>query len=306
LYSLQGNFTSARNASFSKDGKLIGVPAFKELLILEAATGKNIRTFNKSISNFEDCSFSPDGKYIVAADQYKLAYIYELETGNLVRKLSKHTHDLNSAIFSTDGKYIVTTTTNGESIGWDAKDATTPVAEPWKDTTAKVIARLNLEKGTYRFTPSFSFTKNWMLVNANSEIAFYDLQNMKKTLGWVGIDEEDYIIYSPGNYYTATPNAARWVNWKIGSTLYDFDQWDIKYNRPDIILKVLQNKDTALINAYGAAYGKRLKKMGLDSSMFRDDHAVPEVQVAAGYPAVVSQSNTVKLKIKAREPLANT
>lgn len=306
LYSIKGSFYRG-NACFSKDGKLIGVPTSgRNLLILEAATGKTLITLNNPVSNFNDCSFSPDGKYLVTGDDYMHVYIYNLETGKVIRRLTKHKTALNSCNFSPDGKYIITNDANGEAIAWDAKDATTEVENPLKDTTAKVIGMFTLEKNAYTYTTSVSFAKNWLVMNANNEIAIYDLQTRKKTLGWVGIDEDDYIIYLPNNYYTATPNAVRWVNWKIGNTLYDFDQWDIKYNRPDIILKAFQNTDTALINAYGSAYRKRLKKLDLDSAMFRDDYKVPEVIIPANYPATTSQSNQIKLKIKAKETLPDT
>ncbi len=305
-YSVKGVFYKG-NARFSKDGKLIGIPSsVRDILILEAKTGKKLMTLNNSISNFSDCSFSPDGKYLIAGDDSKYVCVFNLETGKLIRELTNHKTAVNSCNFSPDGKYIITTDANGEAILWDAKDATTEVAKPRSDTTAKVIATFTLEKNAYTYTTSVSFAKNWLVMNANNEIAIYDLQTRKKTLGWVGIDEDDYIIYLPNNYYTATPNAARWVNWKIGNTLYDFDQWDIKYNRPDIILKAFQNKDTALINAYGSAYRKRLKKLDLDSAMFRDDYKVPEIIIPANYPATATQSNQLKLKIKAKETLPDT
>jgi WD40 repeat protein len=304
LYVLKGSFYMG-NARFSKDGSYIAVPTSRgNILILESSTGKNIMTLNISVGYFKDCSFNADGKFLLAADDNGLGYIFNLETGKNIRQLTKHKADIYTCRFSEDGKYIITTDANGEAIVWDAYDATTEVEKPWKDTSAKVIAKFTLEKHAYKYNSSFSFNKNWMAINANNEIVVYNLHTMKKTFAWVGIDDEDYIIYTPNNYYTATPNAVRWVNWKIGSTLYDFDQWDIKYNRPDLILKAFQNKDTALIRAYETSYRKRLKKLDLDSAMFLDDYKVPEIII----PKSRSSNGQFekKLKIIAKETSRNT
>ena len=55
-----------------------------------------------------------------------------------------------------------------------------------------------------------------------------------------------------------------------------FEQLDVKYNRPDLVLEAIGNPDTALINTYRNAYFKRIKKLGIDTTSFRDGYSVPE------------------------------
>ena len=45
------------------------------------------------------------------------------------------------------------------------------------------------------------------------------------------------------------------------SEIYPFEQFDLKFNRPDIVLSRIGKVDTTLINAYHNAYLKRIKKM---------------------------------------------
>jgi hypothetical protein len=93
----------------------------------------------------------------------------------------------------------------------------------------------------------------------------------------VAIDSFDYLTRIPSGYYQGTVNAARqsyYVTKKL--QVINFEQLDIKYNRPDLVLTAIGNKDTALINSYQRAYFKRIKKLGIDTASFRGDYSVPE------------------------------
>ena len=43
-----------------------------------------------------------------------------------------------------------------------------------------------------------------------------------------------------------------------------------------MVLEAIGNPDTALINTYRNAYYKRIKKLGIDTTSFRDGYSVPE------------------------------
>jgi len=70
-----------------------------------------------------------------------------------------------------------------------------------------------------------------------------------------------------------------WINFVIGLNTYPFEQFDLKYNRPDIVLDRLGYADSSLINAYQQAYLKRLKKMGFTEDMLKDDFHLPEIDI---------------------------
>ncbi|MBW7952445.1 MAG: caspase family protein, partial [Chitinophagaceae bacterium] len=71
-----------------------------------------------------------------------------------------------------------------------------------------------------------------------------------------------------------TPDAAASLSWNIDNKFYDFDQWDIQYNRPDKILELTDEKELA--NAYYKAYLKRLKKNGLTEQNFNQTNQLPQ------------------------------
>ena len=111
----------------------------------------------------------------------------------------------------------------------------------------------------------------------NNTIRLYDIEKKRFLLTFVDIDSTNYILRMPSGYYQGTPNASKLLHYVTDDLkVISFEQLDVKYNRPDLVLKAIENSDTALINAYHHAYIKRIKKLGLDTTAFRDGYGVPE------------------------------
>jgi len=71
----------------------------------------------------------------------------------------------------------------------------------------------------------------------------------------------DYIIYTPDNYYKATKGATDMIHYVKGLDSYTFRQFDLRFNRPDIVLKRLGG-DSLEIEIFHSAWLKRLRKLG--------------------------------------------
>lgn len=95
----------------------------------------------------------------------------------------------------------------------------------------------------------------------------------------IGISE---IILSKEGYYMASSRGLDLVAYQIGDKGYPFEQLDLKQNRPDKVISLLPNVDSALIKAYRKAYFKRLEKMDFTPKMFQNDFHVPQVNVNLG------------------------
>jgi WD40 repeat protein len=95
------------------------------------------------------------------------------------------------------------------------------------------------------------------------------------------VNQFDYIIYNELGYYlSSSAEATKNMWWYIDQNKsYPFEQFDIKYNRPDIILECLGYADSSLIAAYHQAYLKRLKKMNFTEEMLQDDFHLPEINI---------------------------
>lgn len=99
---------------------------------------------------------------------------------------------------------------------------------------------------------------------------------------WVNLNMKPsgaYILYTPDNYYMVSKSLHNQVFFEKDLNTYPLEQFDLKYNRPDIILDRLGYADSSLIAAYHQAYLKRLKKMGFTEEMLEDDFQLPEIKI---------------------------
>jgi hypothetical protein len=73
----------------------------------------------------------------------------------------------------------------------------------------------------------------------------------------------------------------------------------VKYNRPDKVLEAIGNTDTTLIKSYRKAWEKRIKKLGIDTTSFRDGYSVPEADFT-NRDAIEYEQKTGTLKLLIR------
>ena len=92
-------------------------------------------------------------------------------------------------------------------------------------------------------------------------------------------DPSNYIVLIEDGYYLASKKAAKEIYYVVDESIYPLEQFDLKYNRPDKVLAALPQYDTVLVQAYHAAYQKRLKKMGFTEDDLEDDLNLPQINI---------------------------
>lgn len=120
---------------------------------------------------------------------------------------------------------------------------------------------------------------------------------------FIPIDSTDYFTIVPSGYYMCTPGATKrlhYVNRDL--QVISFEQLDLRYNRPYKVLEYIGNKDSLLIKAYQRAYYKRIKRLGLDTLIFRSGYDVPTVSlVNEKQLGTVTSERSINLHISAED-----
>lgn len=113
--------------------------------------------------------------------------------------------------------------------------------------------------------------------NEDGLMKFWNLSTGKEVLTYVllGGPNEDYLIFNTQNYYMGSKNGVKAVHFKRGYQVYSFEQFDLPFNRPDIIMSALPQTDPELIQSFKRAYQKRLQKTGFTEDMFNSDFHMP-------------------------------
>jgi WD40 repeat protein len=129
----------------------------------------------------------------------------------------------------------------------------------------------------------------------------WDLTSGKLLYTYLLLDYNYQFTLLPGGYYQANPAASKLLYY-VSEDLkpISFEQLDVKYNRPDLVLEATGSTDAALISAYKKAYDKRMKRLGIDTTAFREGYSVPVADFAErGQLSYHQSTNKLKLQIKA-------
>ncbi|MEX0586905.1 MAG: WD40 repeat domain-containing protein, partial [Pirellulales bacterium] len=118
IQELKGHTGWIRTVCFSPDGKYIlsGSADYspetekrdRSLRLWDAKTGKEIRRFEEIDNAVNAAAFTSDGRYVVAAGEWRMVGLWEVETGKRIRKFATpDTHAISLAI-SPNGKTAAT------------------------------------------------------------------------------------------------------------------------------------------------------------------------------------------------------
>lgn len=89
----------------------------------------------------------------------------------------------------------------------------------------------------------------------------------------------NWIIQTPDNFFFASNDISKYLKYKVEGKIYNFDQFDLFFNRPDIVLERLGVTSKEVINRYKTAYEKRVEKMGFKLEDLKLDYEQPEISV---------------------------
>lgn len=123
----------------------------------------------------------------------------------------------------------------------------------------------------------------------------------REIASFMALGHEDYVTVTPDQYYRASSRRVKGVAFRVKGQLYPFEQFDLRLNRPDIVLARLGMASSDLVQNYRVAYDRRLKKMGLTEHMLGADFNLPEVELLTKDIPVSVPASTLPLRIRASD-----
>lgn len=112
------------SVKFSPDGNVLAVGGYREVRLVDPASGKSLATFSGHADYVRSLAFSPDGKLLAAAGgpaqiggEIK---IWDMQTHQLVKTIEGHKDCIYSVAWSPDGKLIASGSYDKMVKLWDA------------------------------------------------------------------------------------------------------------------------------------------------------------------------------------------
>jgi antitoxin component YwqK of YwqJK toxin-antitoxin module len=177
-----------------------------------------------------------------------------------------------------------------------------------KDTllVRKFIKEYPDEVQSYRYS---SAVDNKIIFFNEDRFQFVNLDKVKPIERHVDLlttATNDYLFIAPDHYYLSTKGIKDQLYFEKDLKIYPFEQFDLKYNRPDIILDRLGYADSSLLQSYHKAYQKRLKKMGFTEDMLKADFHLPEIKIENfEYMPTITDSSSIRLNLNIEDTKYN-
>ncbi|MBD3635863.1 MAG: caspase family protein [Crocinitomicaceae bacterium] len=128
----------------------------------------------------------------------------------------------------------------------------------------------------------------------------WNLEKGYEMVSLINTGPNDYAIVTPSQYYYATKGAKRLIHFVKGINIYPFSQFDLKYNRPDIIIQSMEASNQDLIKPFYYAYKKRLKRLGFTEEMLDGTFHLPTASITNSMEIPVkTEEGKLKLNIAA-------
>lgn len=336
IMELAGHTAQVNDALFSPDGKkILTASADLTAKIWDAVSGKNTVNLTGRTNKVLNSIYSADGKQVYVFTSSG-TLVLNIENGNfhiektiepVTRKRIKNL--LYADTLDERRKYVrdFTSPDGMINVGWGANvvNYSSVPEETRKEIIRTVMNIFGMPVDTSKHYPGnpdhedlgggfglddfvmdihFSPDSKRLLITCeDNTVRLYDMFTHEFIFSFFPVDSADYLVLIPSGYYQSTPGAARLLHYVTNDLeVISFEQLDVKYNRPDIVLQTIGNADTALVSTYRNAYYKRIKKLGIDTTSFQNGYSVPEANFSNRAAIAPEQkTETLTLQISGRD-----
>jgi WD40 repeat protein len=214
-------------------------------------------TLPLDIKNFE---YLGDEQVWISSYNYG-QFIYSLES----RKLTKKSKESAENIFKKD-RFIIIANESHDLIFFNLVN--NEITHHFKGHS-DVVTDVNIHPEGRLFVSS----------SDDGTVKLWSLEKSKVVSTIIPFRNREFVFVTDDNYYMITKGAMNEIGFKYKGQYFNPDQFDLKYNRPDIVLGELGYADSFLIKAYYQAYLKRLKKLNFTEDQLAEDFHLPRIEV---------------------------
>jgi len=305
ILSLKGHLNSIDSIIFSHDGNILAsIENNQAIELWSVSDGKLINTINlreqekttkaiesSSIMEVLSITFSPNNNVLIGNKGRKRIYFWDVSTGSLLYEIKDDDKQFLSASFSPDSKIIAITGDSDDKTAINLRNA----------NSFEIIGKLSGHTDNVE-SINFSVDGKYLISgSADNTIKLWDYRNKTEIATLIGLEDNRYIITVPGNFYMANRKSIEGVGFRFGNRAYPFEQFDLRLNRPDIVLQRIGYVPKKLIDAYHQAYLNRLTKMNIKEDMLSGDFHLPEVEILTKNLPLTTMKKHIQFNIKASD-----
>lgn len=272
------------SAVFTSDSTFVAVQDSSSILYLWKIVGKKYYEKTDTLSYVvKSIAHLGQGK-VWLNTEINGQYIYDLNTRNAQKVIDDNAEN----VFKTD-RFIVVATMSHDLLFYNMVDG-------------KVHHRFS---GHSDVVTDVNIHPQGRLVVSSSNdgtVKLWSFESGGLVSTIIPFSNHEFVFVNNDNYYMITKGAMNEIGFKHEGQFFHPEQFDLKYNRPDLVLSGLGFTDSTLIQAYKKAYLKRLKKMDFTEDQIKNEFHLPEIEIKndLNIPEVTTE-NFVSLNLQMKD-----
>lgn len=135
-------------------------------------------------------------------------------------------------------------------------------------------------------------------------IRFWDATTGDLMVVFGAFGDGQFVYITEEGYYFSSKNALSYIGFSMNGKIYSFEQFDLKYNRPDLIIQRLPYFDEYYEQAFKKAYNKRLDKLGMMPEDIILSLDLPTLKVMNQLDGQIA-NDKLTISLKCEDKLAN-
>ena len=301
----------ARQPKISNDGRYVALPGLKGVSLVDTANGQIRR---HAAADVVSLAFLPDGKLVLAQRQAPPlgavgVRFSRIAIQQMPAEFSAATPQEESIGTFLPGGFFheVVFTADGQRAAL-ATDGTKPSVQIYNLDTKRGDKRiLDYPAGISRI--AFINADRQLIAVAGSAMHVADARPEPNGYGspfqtWYNLAGEAWVAMNTQGYFQGARNAPESLRFTVGTQSYPFDLFELRLNRPDLLIQELGVANAQVAELYRAAYLKRLNRAGFNEAALGKDFRVPEIAVPQDEKPRAMTEPTLPLRIEAKDTAA--
>jgi len=266
-----------KTVAVSSDNRTVASGTSMDVILWNAQTGAELRTLRPG-SFVYAVDFAPGGRYLVSgAQQYagigmdyaNTIKLWDVSTGRELRNLGNYKKSVYDARFSRDGRMLLTG--GDELLLWNVHSGSVRQTFVGHHDTIWSVA----------FMPD---GKSIASAGDDGTVRIWNMESGKEVAQFVSFAGGEWIVITPEGFFNASPGGAKYLNVRVGSQVYSIDNFYEKFFNPVYVASVLQGREVEAT-----------------ADIRKGILSPPEVRITAPAPGSVFTSDTLTVKVAARD-----
>lgn len=294
--------------------------------MMDIRTGEYIYAFtSKKRGKIKFFALSPNKEFALLATR-RSAYVrlWDLNKNKVLWETLGHEGAITKVAFSDDGQFGISQSEDGTEKVWDlttgkplsTKSITSqkfPSQAPdgsfsvTRKGTLGIIVKASGERielahqnrvNDICFTPDGKFV---VTASDDGSIRLWDSKSGKASVRFILTKDYESIALTHDFYYHSSKGANKSLAFRYQEQMFPFQQFDLFYNRPDIVLQRIGYMPPALGKAFHQAYQKRMKQAGLKAVELNQEIHVPSLALLIDDIPLSTTERELQFSVKATD-----